>query len=415
MAGLGICIASCWPSAISFAQDSLKTTKPDSAKFQIVNPYLPNFHVRDRHGDPFSNYTTSSPFILKDPKSLSTEISLDTGMHYNISEKLGKLNFRPNSGMTFRDFSRQQDQAFQKNYYQNKSLALDGESAVSSRNLLPKLYLSPVFDRIFGGSYIELVPKGYVTLDLGGSFQKIQNPSIPIRQQRNGGLEFGQQISLNVAGKVGEKLKINTNFDTSNSFDFQNSMKVEYSGLKEDLLKKLEIGNVGLPLNNSLIKGAQNLFGVKAQLQFGKLTSTIIATTQLGKQSTLHASGSRSGVAQGRPFEIVASSYDDNRHFFLAQFFRDNFEKWLGAIPGQVSSGINITRLEVYSINRQNDTQALRDVVAFMDIGESDKIWRKNDVFTQTSPNGAPADNSNNDLFYKKYLGGIPATSTGIE
>ena len=414
IAGLGICIASCWPSAISFAQDSLRTTKQDSAKYKIVNPYLPNFRVRDRHGDPFSNYTTSSPFVLKDPKSLTTEISLDTGMHYNISEKMGKLNFRPSSSMSFRDFSRQQDRVFQKDYYQNKSLALDGESAVSSRNLLPKLYLSPVMDRIFGGSYIELVPKGYVTLDLGGSFQKIQNPSIPIRQQRNGGLEFGQQISLNVAGKVGEKLKINTNFDTSNSFDFQNSMKVEYSGLKEDLLKKLEIGNVSLPLNNSLIKGAQNLFGVKAQLQFGKLTSTIIATTQRGKQSTLHVSGSGNGVAQGRPFEIVASSYDDNRHFFLAQFFRDNFEKWLGAIPGQVASGINITRLEVYSINRQNDTQSLRDVVAFMDMGETDKIYNK-DVIHQVLPSGAPANNNNNDLFYKTHLGGISPASTGIE
>ena len=414
--GLGICIASCWPSAISFAQDSLKTTKQDSAKYRIVNPYLPNFRVRDRHGDPFSNYTTSSPFILKDPKNLNTEISLDTGMNYNISEKMGTLNFRPNSSMSFRDYSRQQDRAFQKNYYQNKSLALDGESAVSSRNLLPKIYMSPVLDRIFGGSYIELTPKGFVTLDLGGSFQKIQNPSIPIRQQRNGGLEFGQQINLNVSGKIGEKLKINTNFDTNNSFDFQNSMKVEYAGLKEDLLKKLEIGNVSLPLNNSLIKGAQNLFGVKAQLQFGKLTSTIIATTQRGKQSTLHVSGSGNGVSQGRPFEIVASSYDDNRHFFLAQYFRDNFEKWLGAVPGQVSSGINITRLEVYSINRQNDTQTLRDVVAFMDMGETDKIYNQNVPKKIVGvPNGAPANNDNNDLFHKSNLGGLSGESTTIE
>src|SRR5258705_13921065 len=125
MAGLGICIASCWPSAISFAQDSLKTTKPDSAKFQIVNPYLPNFSVRDRHGDPFSNYTTSSPFILKDPKNLSAYISQDTGIRYNISEKRGKLNFRHNSSRSFRDCSRQQEKLFQKDYYQNKSVALN--------------------------------------------------------------------------------------------------------------------------------------------------------------------------------------------------------------------------------------------------------------------------------------------------
>ena len=270
--------------------------------------------------------------------------------------------------------------------------------------------MSPVLDRIFGGSYVELTPKGFVTLDLGASFQKIQNPSIPIRQQRNGGLDFGQQITLSVAGKVGEKLKINTNFDTNNSFDFQNSMKVEYSGLKEDLLKKLEIGNVSLPLNNSLIKGSQNLFGVKAQMQFGKLTATVIASTQRGKQSNLHVSGSGNGVSQGRPFEIVASNYDDNRHFFLAHFFRDNFEKWLGAIPAQVASGINVTRIEVYSINRQNDTQSLRDVVGFMDMGETDKIYRTDILGSLPA---LPADNKANDLF-SNYLKKISAASVSI-
>jgi cell surface protein SprA len=385
-----------WPVDFVLAQDTLKTKKADSSKYRVVNPYFPNFRLRDRHGDPYSNYTSASPFYLKNPKNLNTNITLDTGMHYNISEKMGNLNFRPNSSMSFQDFSKQDDKTFRKNYYQNKSLALDGESAVSSRNVLPKIYLSPVLDRLFGGSYVELVPKGQVVLDLGGSFQKVQNPSIPIRQQRNGGLDFGQQIQLSVQGKIGEKLKVNTNFDTQNSFDFQNSMKVEYSGLKEDLLKKLEIGNVSLPLNNSLIKGSQNLFGVKAQMQFGKLMATVIASTQRGKQSNIHVSGSGSGVSQGRPFEIIASQYDDNRHFFLAQFFRDHFEKWLGDIPGQVTSGINITRLEVYSINRQNDTQTLRDVVAFMDMGESDKVYA-----STIKSNGSflPASNSANNLF----------------
>lgn len=408
--GLSICFVMFWPLDYVFAQDTLKTKKVDSSKYRVVNPYYPSFRLRDRYGDPFSNYTSQSPLFLRNPKNLNTQISLDTGMHYNISEKMGALNFRPNSSMSFQDFNRQDDKNFSKKYYQGKSLALDGESAVSSRNLLPKIFLSPVLDRLFGGSYIELVPKGQVILDLGGSFQKVQNPSIPIRQQRNGGLDFGQQIQLSVAGKIGEKLKVNTNFDTQNSFDFQNSMKVEYSGLKEDLLKKLEIGNVSLPLNNSLIKGSQNLFGVKAQMQFGKLTTTVIASTQRGKQSTVHVSGGGNGLAQGRPFEIVGSQYDDNRHFFLAQFFRDHFEKWLGSIPGQVTSGINITRLEVYSINRQNDTQTLRDVVAFMDMGESDKIYRS-DVFNK-GPVSLPADNKVNDLFSK-----LPASSetTGIE
>jgi len=419
IAGLVLCLSAGWP-LVAHAQDSLKVKKRDSTRLQFLNPYLPNFRLRDRHGDPFSNPTTSSPLYLKDPKNLNTEITLDSGMRYNIYENVGNVRYRPNSSMPFKDFSNQQDVSFRKNYYQSKSLALDGESAVSGRNLLPKIYLSPVLDRIFGGSYVELTPKGNVTLDLGGSFQKIQNPSIPIRQQRNGGLEFNQQIQLSVQGKVGEKLKIATNFDTNNSFDFQNTMKVEYSGLKEDLLKKLEIGNVSLPLNNSLIKGAQNLFGVKAQLQFGKLTATVMATTQRGKQSTIHISGSGNGVSQGRPFEIIASNYDDNRHFFLSQFFRDNFYHWATDIPGQISSGLNITRIEVYSINRQNDTQSLRDVVAFMDMGETDKIYRKN-VITQKAGNNTPPAYpkpsyglESNTLYDMLTMQGISANSSSV-
>jgi cell surface protein SprA len=396
--------------AFSQQRDTLNAPSVDSSRYKPINPYLPNYRLRDRYGDPFSNYSTQSPLFLKNPKSLGVDLQIDTGFNYNIRERIGKLNYRPASSMSFRDFSLQQDAQFRKSYWQTKSLALDGESAVSSRNLLPKLYVSPVLDRIFGGSYIELIPRGFVTLDLGAQFQKIQNPSIPIRQQSNGGFEFDQQISLQVQGKVGEKLKVTTNFDNNNSFDFQNNMKVEYTGFKEDLLKKLEIGNVSLPLNNSLVRGAQNLFGVKAQLQFGKMTVTAIASTQRGKQSSIRVPGNASGTTQGRPFEIVGSNYDENRHFFLAQFFRDNFETWLATLP-QPTSGVNITRIEVYSINRQNDTQTNRDVVAFMDAGESNKIYNKN-ITPSFGSQSAPSDNGANNLF--TLLKGKDGNSDGI-
>ncbi|MDZ7645832.1 MAG: hypothetical protein U5K54_00910 [Cytophagales bacterium] len=119
-----------------------------------------------------------------------------------------------------------------------------------------------------------MIPRGFVNLDFGGQWQRIENPSIPLRQQKNGGFEFDQQINLSVVGKVGEKLAVTTNFDNNNSFDFQNNLKVEYTGFKEDIIKKFEIGNVSLPLNNSLITGSQNLVWTKTQMQFGKLFVT---------------------------------------------------------------------------------------------------------------------------------------------
>lgn len=399
--GLGVMFLSCLVSHSAQSQGR-DTTRVDSAR--SFNPYRPTFRPNDRYGDPFSSTPTFSPLFLKDPKSLTLDVEIDTGMNYTIYEKIGNSYFRPLNSMNFNEFSQQQNRLAMKNYWQGRSKALDGESAVSGRNLIPKIYVSPVLDRIFGGSYVEIVPRGFVTLDFGGSWQKIQNPSIPARQQRNGGFEFDQQINLSVVGKIGEKLAVTTNFDNNNSFDFQNNMKVEYTGFKEDILKKLELGNVSLPLNNSLIAGAQNLFGIKTQMQFGKLFVTSIATTQRGKQNSIEIQGSTNGTSQGRPFEIIGSNYDENRHFFLAQFFRDNFEGWLSTLP-QISSSLIISRVEVYLLNRQNDTQTLRNIVGFMDMGETDKIYRK-DLLTSNALDRAPTANTNNNLF-EDYLNGI--------
>ncbi|TRX55626.1 cell surface protein SprA [Fulvivirga sp. M361] len=341
--------------------------------------------------------SSNSPLQLQDPASLKLEAEIDTSLNYTIYEKIGDLNYRPTSSMSFEEFKQYQEREMLKDYWKNRSAGLDGESAVSGRNLIPPIYVSPIFDRIFGGTYVEIIPRGFVTLDFGGRWQRVNNPNIPIRQQRNGGFEFDQQISMNVTGKIGEKLQVTANFDNNNSFDFENNLKVEYTGFEEDILQKLEIGNVSLPLNNSLITGAQNLFGVKAQLQFGDLFVTAVASTQRGKSETIEIEG---GGAQGREFEILASNYDENRHFFLGHYFRDNYERWLEGVP-LISSGIIVSNVEVYVVNRNNDTETLRDVVGLMDLGEpnTENVFRN----TQFLPSGSDPNpvnrNDANELF----------------
>ena len=387
--------------ALAEAQQTPDTTRvtQDTTSNQVYTPTRrPTFTPRDRYGDPFSNTTTESPLFLKDPSRMKLDVDIDTAGNYTIYEKIGELNYRPTSSMSFEEFKQYQERQILKDYWQGRARAQDGESAVSQRGLIPKIFISPVLDRIFGGSYVELVPRGFVTLDFGGQFQKINNPTLPIRQQRNGGFEFDQQINMSVVGKVGEKLAVTANFDNNNSFDFQNNMKVEYTGFKEDILQKLEIGNVSLPLNNTLIQGAQNLFGIKAQLQFGKLNVTTIATTQRGKTSSLDiGGGGPGGQGQGRPFELIASQYDENRHFFLGHFFRDNYRKWIENTP-QIISGVNIMRVEVYIVNRNSDTQTLRNVVAFTDLAEPARI--QNPVVNSLSPpDGVAANGVSNTLW----------------
>jgi len=372
---------------------SADTTKTDSLKNLPYAPSRrPTHRARYRFGDPFSNTTASSPLMLKDPSKLELDVEIDTSLNYTIYEKIGDLNYRPTSSMSFDEFNRFQDRQILKNYWKSRSSGLDGESAVSGRNIIPPIYVSPVLDRIFGGSYVEIIPRGFVTLDFGARWQRVDNPSLNIRQQRNGGFEFDQQISMNVTGKIGEKLQVTANFDNNNSFDFENNLKVEFTGFEEDIIKKLEIGNISLPLNNSLINGAQNLFGIKAQMQFGKLFVTSVASTQRGKTQSVEVDAG--GGGQGRSFEILAADYDENRHFFLGHFFRNQYERWLQNTP-QVYSGINIRRVEVYALNGQNNTQTLRNVVGLMDLGESSRIYNDGIAAGTITEN----DNRANNLF----------------
>jgi cell surface protein SprA len=380
---------------IAQRQDTTGISSPDTLSNQPYTPTRrPTFRPRDRYGDPFSNSTTESPLFLKDPSRMKLDVEIDTSGNYTIYEKIGELNYRPTSSMSLEEFKRYQDRQILKNYWQTRARAQDGESPVSGRGLIPKIFISPILDRIFGGSYVELVPRGFVTLDFGAQFQKINSPTLGIRQQRNGGFEFDQQINMSVVGKVGEKLAVTANFDNNNSFDFQNNMKVEYTGFKEDILQKLEIGNVSLPLNNTLIQGAQNLFGIKAQLQFGKLNVTAVATTQRGKTSSLDigGGGGPGGKGQGTPFQIIASQYDENRHFFLSHFFRDNYHNWVRTTP-QINSGVFITRVEVYILNRTSETTTLRNVVGFMDLAETDKIYNPSVLPIGQAESGNDANN----------------------
>lgn len=397
-----LCVFGCWSETYAWVFQEQDTVKSDT-----IGPYEPSikptFQPAYRFGDPFANRISRSPLFLRDPSKLNMQVQFnpdttaeDAGVTYSVYENIGDLDFRPAEFMTFQEFNRYNNSQLNREYFKERSAGLDGESAVSGRSLLPRLYISPVFDRIFGGSYVDIQPNGFVNLDFGGRFQRIDNPAIPLRQQRNGAFNFDQQISMNVIGKVGEKLAITANFDNNNTFDFQNNLKVEYTGYEEDIIKRIEIGNVSMPVSNSLMSGAQSLFGIKTELQFGKLFVTTVLSQQRGRSETLNI---ESGF-QGQEFELLASEYDENRHFFLGQFFRNNFERWLSSVP-QIISGVNITRVEVYVLNRNNDTETTRNIVALMDLGEGSIIHNPNVSALPGAPQGNPTRNGANDLFQR--------------
>ena len=441
-----------------FANYVLDTIKKDTIKRDSLTKFnrgrKPNFRLRDRYGDPYSNPTNKSPLLSPDPKNIKTNIESDSTGNVIISEKVGALQYRPPINLPAKDFSKIQERQLFKDNWKKQAAALDGKTTVTEKRLFPKIAMGPTFDRIFGGNYVDFRPNGFVMLDFGGKIQKVDNPAFPVRQRKNGVFDFDQQISLNLVGKVGEKLKLTANFDTKSSFQFEQNIKLEYTGLEEDILQKVEAGNVSMPLNTTLIQGVQNLFGLKTKLKFGKLTITAVAANQRARIDAINVQG---GV-QTRPFEVRASEYEENRHFFIGQFFRDNYETSLktlataaqgttstfsnnnsfnnpsggvnnnanpnfnpsttnsgnsisgstnlsgatGRSVGAASSGVLITRLEVYVTNRSNNTTTLRNIAGFLDLGESAKAYHKDGTLFTIKGGGLselPTDNNANTLY----------------
>ncbi|MBY0425322.1 MAG: cell surface protein SprA, partial [Cytophagales bacterium] len=389
--------------------DTTKDTKNEKYKPST----RPTFKLKDRYGDPTSNRPSKSPLLLKDPPNINQKIELgDDGKSFDIQEKVGNVDYRPPTRMNYKQFTKLRNQEMMQNYWKATSAGKDAETATGTKSLIPKIYMSPILDRIFGGNTIDVKPNGTIMLDFGGRYQRTDNPSIPVQQQRVGQFWFDQQIAFNLQAKVGERLTLRANWDTKATFDFDNNIKLQYKAQEEDIIQNIEAGNVSMPSGTTLIQGAQNLFGVKAYLRFGKLWITAVGANQRGKTDELVIPGGTGG-ALSKENEIRADNYEDNRHYFLSQFFRDNYEKSLGTLP-YILSGVNITRVEVYVTNRNNTTSTLRNIVAFTDLGEKHPIDSLGNALP-TASKGPYASNDANTLYNRVKVDPVVRNSTDAQ
>lgn len=318
---------------------------------------------------PFSSLEKGSLF-LSDPTK--TEIIYDAELgQYLIVEKIGNYYVKRPVYMNQEEFKEYKLKKDMLEYYKQKISATNSKkigSEAAQKNLLPTYYVnSGFFESVFGGNTIEVNAQGSVLVKLGMLYQKVDNPQLSERNRSSFTFDFNQEISASISAKVGTRLRVGAQYDTQSTFNFQNQIKLEYTPTEDDILQKVEVGNVSMPLKNSLIVGAQSLFGVKTQMKFGKTTVTGVFAEQ--------KSQTRSVAAQGgstiQEFELQASDYDQNRHFFLSQYFRDAYNNALKEYP-LINSPINITRVEVWVTNRVASTVDIRNIVGIADLGEGD-------------------------------------------
>lgn len=348
---------------------------------------------------------TLGEIALPDSELISSFYEYDPILdRYIYREKLGDLDLSIPLILTPQEYEDLVLDEEMRNYFKRKIDAQAGRKEGSEeiqRDLLPDFYVNNnFFESVFGGSEINIVPQGTVEMDLGLLYTKQDNPAFSPRNRSNLTFDFDQRISLSLLGQIGERLQITANYDTQSTFDFQNQLKLEYTPTEDDIVRKIEVGNVNMPLNNALMQGAQSLFGFKTELQFGKTRITGVFSEQKSERRTVNVEGG----AAVEDFEKFALDYDQDRHFFLSHYFRDHYDEALEDYPF-INANIQIKRVQVWVTNRTNNVQNLtdtRNIVGIQDLGETNEpgnIGLDNipaGFFNQ--PAGSFPDNANNDF-----------------
>jgi len=357
----------------------------DSTKSK--NDSLP-YPIKDR-----KSYERKSryQFDFEDPKIFGSDVEYNPETNsYDYKRVSGseKRTIGSPYSYSFEEYQKKHAEDQNKEYFRTKSQA---NNFVRSSGLLPDLYLKPdIVDDIFGDGLIDIRPSGSAEILFGGSINNVENPNFTRRQQRNTNFDFELKMQVNVTGQIGDRMKINSTYNTEATFEFENQMKLDWQGKEDDILRGIELGNVSLPLNGSLIQGGQSLFGVKTELQFGRLTMTTIATQQKGETRETEVNNG----AQVTQFNVQAHDYDVNKHFFLGQYFADNYDRALQNLP-VIQSNVLINYIEVWVTNRANNFNNTGNLIALMDLAEADP-------YNNTWERGGAApypDNYANSLF----------------
>ena len=332
-------------------QSPLDLQRPDNMKYEVVyNDTLNRFVIGNRMG----NTWLSAPIML-------------TPEEYNSWTEM-------NERSAF--FRKKNDEIYQtkgKEKFDFSDMHFD---------------LGPA-EKIFGPGGIRVRTQGSAELKLGMNKKSIDNPSLPIRNRKTTMMNFDEKINLNVNGKVGDKVNMNLNYNTDATLDYDaQNMKLKYDGKEDEIIKLVEAGNVSFPSNSSLIKGASSLFGVRTDMQFGKLKLQMVASQ---KKSASKSVSSKGGV-QLTPFEINVADYEENRHFFLSRYFRNQYDRWMQKLPNLVT-GVTINRVEIWVTNKTGTTANTRNIVALTDLGETSKI--SNPMWTATGQ--VPSNSANTE------------------
>lgn len=363
--------------ALPQLQDDKKKTHTSTAQpVQLDEDTIPDSLLHTRwqiqRTQPYSlSDLYQSPLDLKRPDNLQYQVVYnDTLDRYIIGNRMGSTWLSAPIMLTPKEYLAWTEQQQRNSYFRKQNDEIFQAKGKEKFDFSDMHFDLGPAEKIFGPGGIRVKTQGSAELKFGINKKSIDNPSLPIRNRKTTMMDFDEKINLNVNGKVGDKVNMNLNYNTDATFDFDaQNMKLKYDGKEDEIIKLVEAGNVSFPSNSSLIKGASSLFGVRTDMQFGKLKLQMVASQ---KKSASKSVSTRGGV-QLTPFEWNVADYEENRHFFLSQYFRNHYDAWMQKLPN-LTTGITINRVEVWVTNKTGNTTNTRNIVALTDLGENQKL-----------------------------------------
>ena len=344
----------------------------------------------------FENFGTlsapSSSMDLQDPSNISTTVEYqpETGT-YIIRTKIGDTDVTTPYMLTQDEYNQYAERQLMHRYWQQKIGEVEHNNEKKFDITDMKFNIGPA-DKVFGPGGVQLKMQGSAELLFGFKHQYIANPSLTLRARNNNIFDFDEKIQASIQGKVGTRLNFNLSYNTEASFSFdQQNLKLNYKGEEDDIIQSIEAGNVTMDLPSSLIRGSKALFGIKTNLKFGKFKIQALISQQNSEAQTV----SSQGGAQTTRFDISGDNYDENRHFFLGHFFRDQYEDAMASVP-YIASGVTINKIEVWVTNKRGNYDQARNIVAFTDLGESARHTQNE---SWGGPMSGPPENNTNSLY----------------
>jgi hypothetical protein len=385
---------------ILFALLFSRTAMADNYDFFYHSPYIVEpdttkviFPIPVNTGNPLQDLNNQSPLYLSDPDNFQTEIIYDpVTRQYTFKRRIGEFYYDTPSTLTESEYFEYQNKKGIQEYWKQRR-SQNARSTTNGSSIIPPLYVGgKAFETIFGSNTIDIRPQGSVDLTFGFKHSFRDDKSLSERRKRHNDFIFEQDIQLNVLAKIGDKINFNINKNTKATFNYQDKLDLKYEGKEDEILQLLEAGNVSFPLNSTLITGTQQLFGIKSKLKFGNTTISSIVSYQESESQNITVQGG----AQTNEFSLNCLDYEENRHFFLSQYFRDQYEMALSTLP-TVTSSINITKIEVWITNTNTSTQNTRNIVALTDLAEGKEEWIYNqEVHPANSSKIYPRNAANN-------------------